>query len=116
MFEKRRGFNLPEKIKEHITKRDVEIAKKELYVALTRAKEFCSISYALENYNGAQMEIAHIIRELPDIHFVKKSAEETEKEILSGGGTVYTQIKNKKENDTIKDLKKLVRENYTDRK
>jgi hypothetical protein len=121
MSEKRGGFTLPKKIKEHIVKRDTEIAKKELYVAITRAKEFCSISYALENYNGGGMEVAQIIRILSDIHFIKKNALETEQDILLGGPKIYTQIKDKnkidnKEIDIITDLKKLVRENYTDRK
>ena len=119
MSEKKGGFILPEKIKEHMTKRDVEIAKKELYVAITRAKEFCAISYAGENYNGAEMELAQIIRELPDMHFIKKNKEETEKEILASGPRVYTsQEKSMRmgENDTMEDIKKLVRENYTSRK
>ena len=116
MSEKKGGFTLPEKIKEHMGKRDVEIAKKELYVAITRAKEFCAISYAKENYNGGDMEIAHIIRELPDMHFLKKNAKETEKEILSYDPMFYTKGEDKKDNSAIEDLKKLVRENYTDRK
>ena len=116
MSEKKGGFTLPLKIKEHMGKRDVEIAKKELYVAITRAKEFCAISYAKENYNGAEIEIAHIIRELPDIHFTKKTAEETEKEILVYGPKFYTQTEEKKDKSTVEDLKNLVKENYTDRK
>ncbi|MEI8270337.1 MAG: ATP-dependent DNA helicase, partial [bacterium] len=116
MSEKKGGFTLPEKIKEHMGKRDVEIAKKELYVAITRAKEFCAISFAKENYNGAEIEIAHIIRELPDIHFIKKTAEETEKEILLHGPKFYTKTEVKKDKSTVDDLKNLVIKNYTDRK
>ncbi|MFA6353780.1 MAG: ATP-dependent DNA helicase [Candidatus Paceibacterota bacterium] len=116
MSGKKSGFTLPEKIKEHLTERDVEIAKKELYVAITRSKEFCAISYAEENYNGAEMEVAHILRELSDIHFIKKEAKETEKEILTAGSTIYTQIQGKKENDAMKDIKNFVKENYIDRK
>ena len=116
MSEKKGGFTLPEKIKEHMGKRDVEIAKKELYVAITRAKEFCAISFAKENYNGAEMGIAHILRELPDLHFSKKNAGETEKEILANGPAFYTKNEIKKDKSTIDDLKNLVKENYTDRK
>ncbi len=119
MSEKKGGFTLPEKIKEHTTKRDVEIAKKELYVAITRAKEFCAISYAGENYNGTDMEVVHIIRELPDVHFTKKNKEETEKEILSFDPKVYTSS-NKSfstgEGGDMEDIKKLVKENYSGRK
>ena len=118
MSEKKGGFTLPEKIKEHMGKRDVEIAKKELYVAITRAKEFCAISYAKENYNGAEIEIAHIIRELPDIHFIKKTAEETEKEILASDPKIYTSQESVKvgASQDLEDVKKLAKENYTDRK
>ena len=66
MSEKKGGFTLPEKIKEHMNKRNLEMAKRELYVAITRAKEFCVLSYATENYNGGSMELASIIKELPD--------------------------------------------------
>jgi DNA helicase-2/ATP-dependent DNA helicase PcrA len=54
MSEKKGGFSLPEKIKEHMSKRSVEVAKRELYVAITRSKEFCVLSYAEENYNGSR--------------------------------------------------------------
>ena len=116
MSGKKGGFTLPEKIKKHIIKRDAEIVKKELYVAITRSKQFCVISYAKENYNGAEIEIAHIINELPDVHFIKKNSKETEKEILAAGPNAYTQIQNKKENDTVKNLQNFVKDNYTERK
>jgi DNA helicase-2/ATP-dependent DNA helicase PcrA len=90
MSEKRGGFTLPEKIKEHISKRSVEMAKRELYVAITRSKEFCILSYAVENYNGSTMELASIIKDLDDVHFIKKDSKETEKEILAFGPEVYT--------------------------
>ena len=112
MSEKRGGFTLPEKIKEHINKRSVEMAKRELYVAITRAKEFCTLSYAVENYNGSVMEVASIIRDLEEIHFVKKSAEETEKELLAVGPGVYASQDIKIEGDMMEDVKKLVKDNY----
>jgi len=49
MSEKRNSFSLPEKVKMHLSERDIESTKRELYVAITRAKEFCNISYAGEN-------------------------------------------------------------------
>lgn len=113
MSERRGGFTLPEKIKEHISKRNIEMAKRELYVAITRAKEFCTLSYAVENYNGSVMEVASIIRDLDDIHFVKKSAEETEKEMLAIGPEVYASANKAKDGDIISDIKKLVLDNYS---
>ncbi len=112
MSEKKNSFSLPEKVKMHIAGRDIESAKRELYVAITRAKEFCNISYADQNYTGNEIELAHIIRELPEIHFVKQNKEETEKEILSHGPQIYTRVSEKIEGDILEDLKKFVKENY----
>jgi DNA helicase-2/ATP-dependent DNA helicase PcrA len=114
MSEKRGGFTLPEKLKEHINKRSVEVAKRELYVAITRAKEFCTLSYAAENYNGSTMEMASIIKELEDSHFIKKDSSETEKEILAKGPEVYVSANIKHDEDIILATQKLVRENYND--
>jgi len=114
MSEKRGGFTLPEKLKEHISKRSVEVAKRELYVAITRAKEFCTLSYARENYNSSTIEIASIIKELEDIHFIKKNATETEKEILAQGPEVYVSANIKKNEEITLATQKLVRENYND--
>jgi RecB family exonuclease len=89
------------------------MAKRELYVAITRAKVFCTLSYAVENYNGGAMEVASIISLLEEVHFIKKSAEETEKEILVVGPEVYISQSISKEGDIISDVKKLVKDNYS---
>lgn len=114
MSERRGGFTLPEKIKEHIKKRSVEEAKRELYVAITRAKDFCVLSYANENYNGSSLSLASIIKELSDVHFIKKGASETEKEILKNGAETYTKEGISKDNDEDLDIKKLVHDHYRD--
>ncbi len=113
MSEKRGGFTLPEKIKEHINKRSIEMAKRELYVAITRAKEFCTLSYAVENYNGTVMEVASIVRDLGDIHFIKKTAEETEKELLAISPKVYASQRVESDGGMISEIKKLVKDNYS---
>jgi DNA helicase-2/ATP-dependent DNA helicase PcrA len=116
MSEKKGGFVLPEKIKEHMNKRNIEMAKRELYVAITRAKEFCTLSYAVENYNGSVMELASIIRDLEDVHFIKKTAEDTEAEMLAIGPAVYIPQNKINNSETILDLQNLVREHYQDTK
>ncbi|MES2416453.1 MAG: ATP-dependent DNA helicase [Patescibacteria group bacterium] len=118
MSEKKNSFTLPEKIKEHIHERDIENAKRELYVAITRSKENCVISYAGENYNGAEMELAQIVRELPGEHFTKKTKEETEKEIMDSdaGIKIYTNVVEKKEGKIVDEIKNFVKENYKDTK
>jgi ATP-dependent helicase/DNAse subunit B len=60
------------------------------------------------------MELASIISDLEDIHFVKKSSEETEKEILAEGPEMYTCANVKQSDDIINATQKLVRENYHD--
>lgn len=112
MSEKRGGFTLPEKIKEHINKRNIEMAKRELYVAITRAKEFCTLSYSRENYNGSTIELASIINDLSDTHFIKKNKEETEKEILVSSPKIYISQNSNTDKDMISGLVKLVGENY----
>ncbi len=112
MSEKRMPFTLPERIKEHISKKDKEIAKRELYVAITRAKEFCTISFAQENYTGGVMKLAEVISELPETHFIKKSAEETETELFKNGPKIFVQEKKEEDKDMHTALIDFVRENY----
>ncbi len=119
MSEKKNGFTLPEKVKEHLKERDIEMAKRELYVAITRAKENCVISYANENYNGAKLELASIIKDLNEDHFVKNNKEENEEKMLNGGigPRVFTNIQSIKENGNVLDeVKDFVKEYYKDSK
>ena len=105
---------LPAKLEEHREKKSIEEVKKELYVAITRAKTYCNISYARENYTGKDMNLVSVIKELPESHFDKKTSEETERELLSIDPHIYTQI-NKSEfrGEIIEEVKKLVKENYS---
>lgn len=117
MSEKKGGFTLPEKIKEHINKRSIEEAKRELYVAITRSKSLCNLSYSKEGYNGNDLELVSIIRDLPDLHFEKKKAIQNEENLLSQGAEIYTSF-NKREykGEIIDEIKELVRKNYGDLK
>lgn len=112
MSQKRQAFTLPDKIKEHINERDNASARRELYVAITRAKEMCSISYSEKSYDGKILELARIISDLPEKNFTKKSSQQTEKELLDNGPETYTQTKTKIEEDIEAELKKYVTENY----
>lgn len=114
MSEKKGGFTLPEKIKEHMQTRDIESAKRELYVAITRAKEFCTISYASEGYTGNDLELAHIIKDIPLVHFIKNTKEETEEIIKKEGIDIYTKSEDREISRGILDIIKLVKNNYTD--
>lgn len=110
------GFSLPESIKEKVENKDIEVLKRQLYVAITRAKRFCTISYALKSYTGADQELAHVVADLQD-NFEKQSADETEKIILKSNMKVF--VENNKEAEkhaNLEDLTKLVNRDYEDRK
>lgn len=110
------GFSLPVSIKEKVETRDDEVSKRQLYVAITRAKRFCTISYALKSYTGADQELAHIVSDIAD-NFEKQSADETEKIILKHNPKVFIQSEQVKENYTnLQTLIKLVSRDYEDRK
>lgn len=86
---KRMGFTLPEALSEKVSKKDELTARRELYVALTRAKHFATLSYARRNYTGGDQELAKIIAMLPEEALEKSNAEETEKEILAHDPKAY---------------------------
>jgi len=101
---KKMAFTLPESIKEKIEERDIEAIKRKLYVAITRAKRFCTISYAINSNGEREQELARVISELPEEVFQKEKAKvQNKKEIKRGG---------EKE---LAELKKLVSQKYSDR-
>jgi ATP-dependent exoDNAse (exonuclease V) beta subunit len=112
MSQKRQAFTLPESVKEHINERDSAAARRELYVAITRAKELCAISYAAQSYDGKSLELARMVTDLPDTHFVTHSAQETEAALLASGPQTYVSVATKEAEDTIEVLKSYVRDNY----
>lgn len=114
MSEKRNGFTLPEKVKVHLSERNIETAKSELYVAITRAKEECVLSYASESLEGRDMTLAEIIQALPQEHFTKKTREKTEEELLKNGPQIYTKVAQKEDGNILNDIKTFVKENYGD--
>ena len=112
MSQKKGGFTLPESIKAKINEKDIAVAKREVYVAITRAKKFCTISYAKNSLDGSELELAQIIRELPEIHFVKRDSEQTESELLAHGVDVYVRSNAVPEGDNLEKVKALVEEDY----
>ncbi len=113
---RRGGFTLPESLDEKVEKKDVEVLKRELYVAITRAKRFCTISYALHSYTGANQELAHIVADLEE-NFERQSNAETEEIILGKDARAYVEKKEGEEVRTdLEELKKLVKRDYEDRK
>ncbi len=97
---RRAGFALPESIGERVEERDVDAIKRKLYVAITRAKRFCTLSYSTYSRKGAEQKLARVIDELPKEVFIKRSHENAAEE----NSTV-----------DLTELKKLVTEQYPDR-
>lgn len=110
------GFSLPESIKQRIEEKDEEVLKRQLYVAITRAKRFCSISYSLKSFAGGAQELAHIIADLSG-NFEKRNAEDTEKIILKNNPKAYIAGGEKRKADEfgVKELVKAVKKDYQNR-
>lgn len=114
---KRRNFKLPESVALKIEEKDELGAKKELYVAITRAKRFCTLSYSRFSYSGQNQELAKIVGDLAasgDI-FEKASFAETENKILEHDPKTYVlKETEEKKSDVLVKLKELVSKEYVD--
>jgi len=97
---RRGGFVLPESIAQKIEERDVEAIKRKLYVAITRAKRFCSLSYARNSHRETEQELASVIVGLPEEVFEKKSIMGIDKKSKT------------KNNKYLSELTKLVAKEY----
>ncbi len=112
MGEKANAFTLPESVKEKIADRDILTAKRELYVAITRAKKICTISYANKRDDGAELTLAHIVEDLSDEHFIKTTADDNESAIVTNDPRNYA---SKPTNSTDDDILENIKEFVTDR-
>ncbi|MES3031865.1 MAG: PD-(D/E)XK nuclease family protein [Patescibacteria group bacterium] len=98
---KKMAFSLPEAISEKIEERDIDAIKRKLYVAITRAKRFCTLSYALASHKGREQELAKIISDLPPEVFQKDKAKVSKKPVAK--------------NTDLSDLIKLTKDKYGER-
>ncbi|MES2059411.1 MAG: ATP-dependent DNA helicase [Patescibacteria group bacterium] len=113
---KHSGFALPSVLEEKVEKKDEEVQKRELYVAITRAKRFCTLSYALRSPSGRDLELANIVANIEG-SLEKQSAEETEESILKSNPKLYIGESNPIRADfTLEDLQSAVAKDYEDRK
>lgn len=117
MSDKATAFTLPESVKEKIAERDVLTAKRELYVAITRAKKFCTISYADKRNDGMDLNLAHIIQDLSDEHFIKTTADDNESVIIDNDPRNYAMRPvSVDEPEIIETMKTFVTERFTETK
>jgi len=116
MAQRRTGFTLPESFETLVETRDKAVATREVYVAITRAKAACTISYAKIGDTETSLELAYLIADMADTHFIKKSAEESERELVAIDPRVYVAQTPPQKGDTIKDLIGMVQDEYTEKK
>lgn len=102
---KKRAFTLPEKIEELEEVKNDEVVKKQVYVAITRAKTFANISYAKESYSGSPLEIAHILDDI-DPNLVQKVDLIDSESLLLSDGPKSIVVKKELKNEKV-DIKKL---------
>ncbi len=117
MSEKTTAFTLPEKIKEKVSVRTEMSTKRELYVAITRSKRFCTLSYSLHKDDGGELELVHSISDLTVDHFDRVSAGDNEAYILSENPKNYA-LKPLVcvDQKLIPDIQRFVRERFTETK
>lgn len=116
MGSRRAAFALPEDIAAMQAENSIDVAKRQLYVAMTRAKKFLTISYARQSYTGGDQDLASIILELPESIFTKESREESEKVLLAHGTDVYVSKAAPVSVDQAERIKSLVAAEYDKRK
>jgi DNA helicase-2/ATP-dependent DNA helicase PcrA len=110
----RNAFVLPESIDQLIEKRDEEVIKRQIYVAITRAKKYCTISYACHGYSGGNQELAHAVADLPSELFKRESAADTESFIMKEGERTYiASDEQQKDPFLLDELTTMVAREYT---
>lgn len=115
MNQRKGGFTLPSILAEKVEKKDEMTARREVYVAITRAKTFCTISFAKHDIKGGDLELAHILAELPDVHFIKKTTEQTVGELIAHGESIYTKHEPAQITGTdVQQLQQLVTARFAD--
>jgi len=113
---KRSVFVLPEILKEKIEQKDEAVLRRELYVAITRAKRFCTFSYSTHSYTGADLNLVGIILNLEE-NLEKQNSEETERLIMQNDPKLYIEKqKSLVPKTSLEKLKKLVAKDFVDKR
>ncbi len=85
MSGKRMGLTLPLRLKAIEEKKDAAAARREVYVAITRARKYLALSYTLSSYTGAAEELAAVVDDLPKDHFTFEDVGMSEAKLLKEG-------------------------------
>jgi DNA helicase II / ATP-dependent DNA helicase PcrA len=117
MSGKRMGLALPDRLKVLEEKKDAAAARREVYVALTRAKLYANLSYALLSHSGGEETLASVIEDLPKAHFTLETKEKSEEKLLKSGVEKFVSSTEAKARQvTRKELQKLVAEEFFHKK
>ncbi len=108
---KRQAFTLPSNLEKVIDAEDEMVKKRELYVAITRAKRFCTISYSRRGYTGGDQQLAQIIAALPENIFERETISQTEATILNADQKLFVAAE---QIPVVYDVRELVKDNYKD--
>jgi DNA helicase-2/ATP-dependent DNA helicase PcrA len=93
---------------------ELEEERRLCYVAITRAKRFCTLSYSRMSHKGSDEKVASIIESLPQDLFEVKVCEDSEKEMLATDPALFVASRRAEEHPVTKEmLQKLVADNYT---
>ena len=112
-----RGFVIPQTDDSALEEESEAIAKRQLYVAITRAKRFCTISYARRSHAGADQTLASIIAALPQDLFVKEQQHEVEDRIVADDPRHYiARVEAPFVIDEAKQLADIVKSEYSTKK
>jgi DNA helicase-2/ATP-dependent DNA helicase PcrA len=108
---KRQAFTLPATLEKSLETEDEMVKKRELYVALTRAKRFCTLSFSRSSYTGNAQQLAHIVAALPEQMIGREGVTATEDAILQADQTLFVTAQ---KIPAPYDVTELVREGYKD--
>jgi DNA helicase-2/ATP-dependent DNA helicase PcrA len=114
---KRMGFTLPDTIAERLEENDIDAIKRKLYVAITRAKKFCTLSYSLNSQKNTEQELAKVIAGLPPEVFKKPARNASHSD---AGGEKFSSEKEKNnskktQSADLSEIVKLAAAKYKDR-
>lgn len=117
MSGKRMGLALPERLKMLEEKKDTAAARREVYVALTRAKLYANLSYSLLSHSGGDEELASVVEDLPKKTFIFETKEESEAKLTKEGLLNFVSAQKIPEHAlSKKELQKLVAEEFYKKK
>ena len=105
---RRQGFALPERVESLIQAKDELVARRELYVAITRAKAHCTLSYSRHSYTGGELLPASILADMPENLVEKQNISETEGELLKNDPKIYIARGPAKNKTSLAELSQIV--------